>query len=113
EPWQIAVGGPDNDLALDGEPARGGPVEVAAVQADGRRFIWGERGRLRLELEVEALGREVFDQKRCLRERRRGWVGQHVDAPGARHRRGRELQGRRVTAQALIGKRFAALFDAV
>ena len=82
----------DDDIALDGEVGGGRAVQIAAGRLDGLRLLRRQRGRRRLELEVEPLGNEVLDQERDLRQRILVGIGVQLGAPRAGLRRRGERQ---------------------
>ena len=98
----------DDDVAFDGEVGGRRAVEIAAGGLDGLRLLRRQRSRRRLELEVEALGDEVLDQERDLRDRILVGIGVQLGAPRAGLRRGGKRQRDVAAAEAAVLQRVAA-----
>ena len=103
----------DDDVALEREVGGRGAVEELSIDGEHGRIVRSDRWRVGREGELDALGHEVLDEEGGAADRRRLRVGIGVEAPGAGHRRGDEIDRQRAATETAVGGGGAGILDAV
>ena len=107
------LGSADRDLAGQLEIGGRRAIEKMSVDAElRRRRARNSLGRRR-EIELDAVGDIVLDHEGGFADRRTLGIGVGRHAPGAGRGRGDDRHAQRTAAEALIGHKRAAIFDAV
>ena len=100
-------------VAVRDQPGTGGAEEIARVDGERGRVAGTDGAIGQRQVEVDALGQEIFDQERAADQRVGLGVRQDVERPAAGGDTGADRQGKDMAARVVVAGQLAGIFHAI